>query len=91
MKVLIGPEEIQHPSEKNEMGHIQPPVMQTVKKKGVVEIIPLPRLKTGKVVMASRFSRSASGIEGRKLRRRSTIATNKKMEIQERSCKYLTR
>jgi hypothetical protein len=52
MKVMIGPEEIQHPSEKNEMGRIRPPVMQTAKKKGVVEIIPLQRLKTGKVVMA---------------------------------------
>jgi hypothetical protein len=59
---MIGPEKLQHPSEKNEMGRVRPPVMQTVKKKGVIEIVPLPRLKTGKVVLASRFGRSVSGI-----------------------------
>jgi hypothetical protein len=41
-----------------------------LRRKGVVEIIPMPRLKTGKVVMVSPFGRSVSGISGRKLRRR---------------------
>jgi hypothetical protein len=34
MKVMIGPEEIKHPSAKNEMPRIRPPVVQTVMKKG---------------------------------------------------------